>query len=222
MRKRLLLQAGHVAPREPGFPAVGTDGEQELVSAIQSRLGKLLAADLRFDVTLCPGAIPDNWNGDLFLSLHADGSRYRQSSGFSFGFPPGCSECKRLADTFAAWYVQIPGAPNRRRDNYTTALSGYYGWRRTFAPAKLLVEHGFLTNPGERAWLLGNVQQIAQAHYEAVLHYFRLEWPESPARNRKRLKVLRSWIVKRRKAGWGWGRLKRTHNWKEWRRRGGR
>ena len=221
--KRILLQAGHVAPREPGFESgTGTSGEQTLVAAIQSRLGKLLAADSRFDVTLSSGDIPDGWTGDLFLALHADGSGDPKASGFSFGFPPGCSECKRLADTFAAWYEQIPGAPKRRRDNYTRALSGYYGWRRTIAPAKLLVEHGFLTNPGERAWLFENEGRIAQAHHEAILHYFRLDWPEPPERNRKRLKVLRAWIVKRRAAGWGWERLKATANWKEWRRRGGR
>ncbi len=223
MKKRCLIQAGHIAPREPGFEAgTGTSGEQELVAAIQSRLGKLLAADERFDVTLCPGDIPDGWKGDLFLALHADGSADPKASGFSFGYPPGCSECKKLADTVAAWYVQIPGAPKRRRDNYTRALSGYYGWRRTDAPAKLLVEHGFLSNPGERAGLTSNVAGIAQAHYEAVLHYFQFGWPEPLAANRKRLVALRNWILARRAEGWGWKRLKASPNWKEWRRRGGR
>lgn len=43
--KRVLLQAGHVAPREHGFePGTGTSGEQALVAAIQSKLGKLPAA----------------------------------------------------------------------------------------------------------------------------------------------------------------------------------
>lgn len=223
MQKRLLIQAGHVAPREPGFEAgTGTSGEQELVAAIQSKLGKLLAADGRFAVTLCGGDIPDGWKGDMFLAFHGDGALSPQASGFSFGFPPGCSECKRLADTFAAWYVQIPGAPERRRDNYTRDLSGYYGWRRTDAPAKLLVEHGFLSNPGERAWLTGNVAAIAQAWYEGILHYFGMEWLESPAANRKRLTTLRNWIRARRAGRWGWTRIKATANWREYRRRGGK
>ena len=221
--KRILLQAGHVAPREPAFAGgTGTSGEQALVAAIQSKLGKLLAADGRFAVTFCGGDIPDGWKGDLFLALHGDGALSQQASGFCFGFPPGCSECKRLADTLAVWYAQIPGAPPRRRDNYTRALSGYYGWRRTDAPAKLLVEHGFLTNPGERAWLTGNVPAIAQAWCEAILHYFGMGWPEPPALNRKRLAVLRRWIVKRHADGWGWKRLKATANFREFKRRGGK
>lgn len=221
-KKRLLIQAGHVAPREPGFESgTGTSGEQELVHPIEHKLLTLLDQDGRFDVTHSHGDVPDDWKGDLFLALHADGSGDPKASGFSFGYPPGCSECKRLADIMAAEYGKISGAPKRRRDNYTKALSGYYGWRRTDAPAKLLVEHGFLTNPGERAWLIGNVAGIAQAHYEALLHYFGLGWPEPPARNLKRLGVLRAWIVKRRADGWGWQRIKRSANWREFRRRGG-
>lgn len=220
--RRALIQAGHVAPREPGFEATGTAGEQDLALAIQSRLGKLLTADGRFQVMLCPGNIPDGWTGDLFLSLHADGAANPTASGFSFGYPPDSPESKRLADTFAATYIRILGAPARRGDNYTSDLSGYYGWRRTIAPAKLLVEHGFLTNPSERAWLTGNVAAIAQAHYTAILHHYGLAPLDTVARNRARLAALRTWILRRRSEGWGWKRLKATPNWREFRRRGGK
>lgn len=223
MPKRVLIQAGHVAPREPGFETgTGTAGEQELAASIQSSLAKLLARDGRFNVSLSPGNIPDGWTGDLFLSLHADGSGNPAASGFSFGYPPDCSECKRLADTFASTYSRIPGAPKRRRDNYTKDLSGYYGWRRTNAPAKLLVEHGFLTNPGERAWLTGNVAAIARSHYTAILHHYGLAPLTTIDRNLARLAALRTWILRRRAEGWGWVRIKKTANWREWRRRGGR
>lgn len=217
--RKVLLQAGHVAPREPGFEAVGTTGEQELVLAIRSALAKLLTADGRFQVTLAPGNIPDGWTGDLFLSLHADGAASPAASGFSFGYPPDSPASERLADTFAATYERIPGAPARRRDNNTPDLSGYYGWRRTTAPAKLLVEHGFLTNPGERAWLTGHVTEIARSHYTAILSYYNL-FPVD--QNRKRRAALRAWILRRRADGWGWAKLKKTPSWREWRRRGGR
>src|SRR3990167_6958244 len=117
-KKRLLIQAGHVAPREPGFESgTGTSGEQTLVAAVQSRLGKLLAADARFAVTLCPGNIPDGWKGDLFLALHGDGAADPKASGFSFGYPPGCSECKRLAGSLSPWSQQNPPDSKRRADN---------------------------------------------------------------------------------------------------------
>jgi N-acetyl-anhydromuramyl-L-alanine amidase AmpD len=56
--------------------------------------------------------------------------------------------------------------------NYTGNLTGYYGWRRTNAPAKVLIEHGFLTNPNERAFLFSHLAEIALAEYRATLAYF--------------------------------------------------
>lgn len=37
-----------------------------------------------------------------------------------------------------------------------------------------------------------------------------------------RVKVLRAWILARRKAGWSWARIKSSRNWAEFVRRGGR
>lgn len=221
--KRILIQAGHVAPREPGFESgTGAPGEQALARAIQVGLSKMLAEDGRFLVTRSAGDVPNGWKGDMFIALHADGSSNPKASGFSFGYPLGCSECELLADTVAARYMRIPGVPKRRGDNYTRALSGYYGWSRTNAPAKLLIEHGFLTNPGEREWITGSVPLIVRSHYMAILDFYGMKPPEPPAVNRKRLAALRRWIRARRTEGWGWKRLKTTHNWREFHRRGGR
>jgi N-acetylmuramoyl-L-alanine amidase len=172
-KKRVLIQAGHVAPREPGFESgTGTVREQELSLALQSRLARRLLADGRFDVTRCPGDIPNGWTGDLFISLHGDGSGSAKTSGFSFGFPPGSAESARFAALVKREFERIPGYPEHRKDNYTGNLTGYYGWRRTNAPAKVLIEHGFLTNPNERAFLFSHLAEIALAEYRATLAYF--------------------------------------------------
>jgi N-acetylmuramoyl-L-alanine amidase len=172
-RKRVLIQAGHVAPREPGFEGgTGTVREQELSLALQSRLARRLLADGRFDVTRSPGDIPNGWTGDLFISLHGDGSGSDKASGFCFGFPPGSAESARFAALVRREFERIAGYPTHRKDNYTGNLTGYYGWRRTNAPAKVLIEHGFLTNPNERAFLFSHLAEIALAEYRAILAYF--------------------------------------------------
>lgn len=40
--------------------------------------------------------------------------------------------------------------------------------------------------------------------------------------NKHRLRVLRAWILKRHRAGWAWARLKKTANFREFMRRGGK
>lgn len=173
MSKRVLVQAGHIAPREPGFEAgTGTRGEQELVRDIRDRLVKLLNADQRFDAIAAPGDIPDGIRVDAALFLHGDGSSNPRSSGFSFGYP-NYTVNKRLADYVAAEFFGLKGHPPHHTDNYTRDLAGYYGFSRTQTPGpEVLVEHGFLTNPSEAAWLRSHTQQLAEAEYRALLRYF--------------------------------------------------
>jgi len=72
-------------------------------------------------------------------------------------------------------YERIPGHPTHHTDNYTRDMQGYYGFHHCSAAAKILIEHGFLTNPQERQWLLGNVDEIANAWYQALRQYFGLK-----------------------------------------------
>lgn len=173
MSKRVLVQAGHIAPREPGFEGgTGTRGEQELVRDIRDRLVNLLNADARFDPIAAPGDIPDGIDVDAALFLHADGSSNPRATGYSFGYP-NYAVNKRLADLIAAEFMGLDGEPPHHTDNYTGALRGYYGYSRADTPGpEVLVEHGFLTNPREAAWLRSHTGELAQAHYRALLRYF--------------------------------------------------
>lgn len=221
MALRVLVQAGHVAPREKGIPGVGTIDEQELALTLQRSLTLLLDRDPRFQPIPVPGDIPDNITVDAALFLHGDGSTNTSVSGYSFGYPNHPTN-KRLADLIAAELDKLPGHPPRRRDNYTRDLAGYYGFRKVdTAGPEVVIEHGFLTNPGERLWLFANASKLARAEYVALCRYFRLT-PHDDAHNLKRRKTLRDWILKRRRLGWSWARLKSGPNWREFRRRGGR
>jgi N-acetylmuramoyl-L-alanine amidase len=172
---KILIQKGHVAPREPGFEGgTGTVREQELVTLIANRLDLMLRMDGRFETVVVPGDIPDGIRVDAALFLHGDGSANRESSGFCFGYPD-YQVNKKLAALIADEFEDIPGHPPHHKDNYTRNLSGYYGFSRVATDGpEVLVEHGFLTNPAEQKWLFANVGALARAEYRALLRYFTL------------------------------------------------
>lgn len=219
---KVLVQKGHVSPREPGFEGgTGTIREQELATLIADDLAALLRADGRFEPIVVPGDIPDGIKVDAALFLHGDGSASSASSGFCFGYPEHRIN-KELADRIAREFELIPGHPPHRQDNYTRDLRGYYGFSRvlTLGP-EVLVEHGFLTNPGERLWLFANVKALAVAEYRALCSYFGFN-PKADAANVKRLAALRKWILARHAEGRSWKWIKAGPNWREFIRRGGK
>lgn len=173
---RILIQSGHLAPREPGFESgTGTAHEAELALAIRTRLAALLRKDGRFSVTESPGDLPDGWTGDVALFLHGDGSGNPAASGYCFGYQT--LQGGRLAAFIAGEFQKIPGHPRHRTDNYTSDLRGYYGFRHVNATSEVVIEHGFLTNPGERSWLFAHLDDIAAAEYRAVLAHLGMKAP---------------------------------------------
>lgn len=176
MAHRVLVQAGHLAPREPGFEGgTGTVREQELTHAVRRRLVRLLRHDGRFRPIPCPGDIPDGIRVDAAIFLHGDGADSPSASGYSFGFPD-FEVNARLARLIGEEFEKIPGHPPHRADNSTGGLRSYYGYRRVDTPGpEVLVEHGFLTNPREQRWIFANLGRLAQAEYVALCRFFGLE-----------------------------------------------
>lgn len=176
MPTRILVQAGHAPPREPGFESqTGTAGEIEFALAVRAALKVLIDRDPRLDGIYVPGDIPNGVKCHAALFLHADGSTNTSRSGYCFGYPPQYPVNKRLANMIADEFDKLPGHPPHRLDNYTANLISYYGYSRVDTPGpEVLVEHGFLTNPFERRWLLANVDELAGAEYRALLRFFNL------------------------------------------------
>ena len=173
----ILIQTGHVAPREPGFETgTGAAGEQEAVKAISAQLEAVLKTDNRFQYRVIPGKIPGDiksgaFKVDAFVSLHCDGSTDKTRRGWGVGYPAGAVN-RSLATGIAAELVKIH--PSKRLpDNYTTNMSGYYGWSRVPTPGpEVLVEHGFVSNPAERQWIHDEADKIARCYYAAFLKAF--------------------------------------------------
>lgn len=219
---RILVQKGHVAPREPGFEqATGTRYEQEFVTKVADALARIFEKDDRFKAIIVPGNIPDGIKVEAALFLHGDGSVNPHATGYSFGYPDYIvnREFARLIDFE---FQKIPGHPTHHRDNYTGDMSGYYGFRRveTLGP-EVLIEHGFLSNPGERLWLFANVEKLAVAEYVAVCRYFGFVPRDNDAIVARR-KLLRKKILGWIAAGKTWAWVKTTATWREFRRLGGK
>jgi flagellum-specific peptidoglycan hydrolase FlgJ len=176
-KRRILVQAGHMKPFEPGFERdTGARGEAELVKRIRNKLVEILEGDDRFEPLPMPGHIPKGTKADAAVFLHADGVDDPKPSGFSFGFPDPPVN-KKLAELIAAEIMKIPGHPKRRpHDNVTADAHRYYGFRLVDSDGpETLIEHGFMSNPAERRWLESHVPQLAHAEYNAICRFFGLK-----------------------------------------------
>jgi N-acetylmuramoyl-L-alanine amidase len=153
--KRILVQAGHQRPLQPGFEGqTGAPGEAELVADIQQALVRMLNQDPDFHGIPAPGRIAPNIKVDGAIFLHADGFHDPSAAGYSVGYPPGFEVNRRLAQLIANEIEKLPGHPNRRPDNNTNDMKFYYGFGIVQTPGpEVLVEHGFVTNPAEHRWL---------------------------------------------------------------------
>src|SRR5689334_17861362 len=155
---KILVQAGHNPPRQPGKTATqtGTNGEIEFVKKVRDAVVALLRRDPHFEPIPMPGAIPWGFRCDAAIFLHADGAG-PTATGISFGFDEHYPVNKRLADLIWHEFESIPGHPGRRSDNCTKDEHFYYGFRLVDTPGpETLIEHGFLTNRAERQWMNAN------------------------------------------------------------------
>ena len=174
-KPHVVVQVGHESPREPGIAGLGANGELELVQKIGTALVAKLRQDGRFDVKKIPGMFPPeikngSFTVDAFIALHADGIDSASVEGWGFGFPPPSSPSKKFANLVASEFIPFHRS-RRRQDNVTTDLSMYYAWKPARMPGsspRIVVEHGFVSNPTERAWLFAHVDELAAAEVRAI------------------------------------------------------
>lgn len=174
MSLRVLVQAGHLLPLEPGIRGLGAAGEVELNTQIRDLLVRLLNDDSRYEAIPAAGHLPNGIHVDAALFLHCN-SGPAGARGFSFGYPGG-GRHQALADAIRAEFLKLPEGrpPGNRPDNATADEHGYYGFEseRVITNAMCLVEHGFVSEPTEHAWLEAHVGDLARAEYVALCRHF--------------------------------------------------
>lgn len=166
---RVTIQQGHCFRRSG---ATGTRDEQRFASTLGPRLRNALAT--RGHSVALIGADDYIPAGDVFISLHCDGTASKSRRGASIGFPEGYSGALGKAWKRRHSEQGFPGG--WLGDNYTIGLRRYYSWPHRSKGATRskgyrhwhLAEHGTTTNDADHAWLFANVDRCVQAHVDAI------------------------------------------------------
>jgi len=181
---KIYIDQGH----NPVNPNAGAEGnglrEQDLVYRIGQETAALLRANGDFEVRLSRPT-PETqlgssnasslrqrvedanaWGADYFISLHTNASEITSATGseaFVFSAP---SRAFSLGESILRGLAAQTGLPNRG----TFTRPSLYVLKRTNMPA-VLVELGFITNPGDAALMLENPQLFARGVYQGIVDY---------------------------------------------------
>ena len=188
MSIKIYLDQGH-NPR--GFNT-GAEGngffEQDITYDIGIRLSRLLEQNPNFAVRLSRPT-PDTvlgtsnssslvsrvreanlWGADVFISLHtnaSDNSRATGSEALVYSYTS--TVANGLAEDILEELTRLTGLRNRG----VIERPGLYVLRRTAMPA-VLVEMGFITNPGDAELMVGSPELFARGIYRGILKYYGL------------------------------------------------
>lgn len=197
---RVGLQAGHWKSAElpdelarlrssKGAYAGGVQEYEVNLDVAQRAAGYLRGAGVAVDVL--PATIPQNYQADAFVALHADGNRSTQLSGYKIaGHWREWQASKVLENALRTSYGPVSGL-RWDGEHISSGMRGYYGmsvgrFRHTisnFTPGVIL-EMGYLTNPADRRLMVEQSDRLARAVAEGVLLFLRSKpeagWPEPP------------------------------------------
>jgi N-acetylmuramoyl-L-alanine amidase len=182
---RIGIQAGHWKSAE--LPEelqslrtrTGTQGggttEWELNLEVAEQIKPLLEAEGMI-VDLLPATIPPGYWADLFIALRADGSTDPRANGFKIAGPwrDRTGKSAGYVPVFEAIYASSTKLAHDA-ENVTANMRGYYAfngrrYRHAIHPMTpaLIIEMGFLTNPGDARYLTRNQAVIARAIADGV------------------------------------------------------
>ena len=185
MAIKIYIDQGH-NPENPNAGAVGNGlREQDITYRVGQELATLLRADPDYDVRLSRPTpttalgssnstslrerVDDAnaWGADYFISIHTNASSNPDANGteaFAYSRP---SRAFSLGEDIVEGITNVTGL----RDRGMKVRPGLYVLRRTAMPA-VLVELGFITNPGDAALMNENPGLFAQGIYQGIENYF--------------------------------------------------
>lgn len=184
MSIKIYIDQGH----NPVNPNAGAEGnglrEQDLVYTIGQRLADRLRANPDFEVRLSRptrdtqlGSTTatslsarvneaNRWGADYFISLHTNAAASPSASGAeAYAYARG-TRAFAFGEDILDSLTAITGLRNRGMQ----ARPGLYVLRKTQMPA-VLVELGFITNPGDAALMRDDPGLFAEGIYRGILDY---------------------------------------------------
>lgn len=185
---RIALQAGHwlsaEAPNELArIRSNGTRGggkeEWEVTLEIARETAALLEAK-GYEVEILPATVPPGYRADLFIAIHADGFHIPSASGFSVAGPrrDATGRAAVFAGILAERYRESTGLrvrqPKRRMHGYYAFNSRRYTHAIHPSTVAVILEAGFLTNPGDQRLLIDSPERSAAGIAAAVAHFLPL------------------------------------------------
>ena len=184
MAIKIYIDQGH----NPVNPNAGAEGnglrEQNITYRIGIELAELLRADPDFEVRLSRPTADTQlgsslgsslrarvndanaWGADYFISLHTNASEITSATGTEAVVYSREGAAFDLAQDIVQSVSDVTGLPNRG----TFVRSGLYVLRKTAMPAVLL-EMGFITNPGDAALMNENPGLFALGIYQGIRNY---------------------------------------------------
>ena len=185
MAIKIYIDQGH----NPEAPNGGAEGnglrEQDITYRVGQELATLLRADGDYEVRLSRPTPTSSlgtsnstslrarvedanaWGADYFISIHTNASSNPAASGteaFAYSEP---SRAFSLGEDIVDGITNVTGL----RDRGMKVRPGLYVLRRTAMPA-VLVELGFISNPGDAALMNENPGLFARGIYEGIERYF--------------------------------------------------
>lgn len=186
--KRVGLQAGHwltnEVPKElsrlaGGGTAGGGYAEWQVNLDIARRAAAILES-YGVQVDVLPATVPLNYHAHAFIALHADGDISGALRGFKVA-RAGFSPIPRTDDVLVeALNTEYGAATGLRRDDLhiSRRMQYYYAFNsrrycHSIAPGVpgAIVEMGFLTNPADRAFMVGQADTVAWGVAKGVLSF---------------------------------------------------
>ncbi|MDX1493056.1 MAG: N-acetylmuramoyl-L-alanine amidase [Longimicrobiales bacterium] len=183
---RVALQAGHwradEAPRElSGLRRNGTSWEGtyewEVNLDIARRAAEMLQSE-GYQVDVLPAVVPQAYEADLFIAIHADGSADPRASGYRVASSrrDRTGKAQAVAEVLGSAYGEVTGL--RRLTTTTRRMRNYYAfnyrrYRHSIHPRTpgVIIETGFLTSSRDRAVIVDDPDKAALGIVSAVQAY---------------------------------------------------
>ena len=185
MAIKIYIDQGH-NPENPNAGAVGNGlREQDITYRVGEELGALLRGNEDFEVRLSRptpttslgssnttslrARVEDanSWGADYFISIHTNAAENPSVSGteaFAYSRP---SAAFSLGEDIIRGITDATGL----RDRGMKVRPGLYVLRKTNMPA-VLVELGFISNPGDASLMNSSPELFARGIYNGILAYF--------------------------------------------------